>query len=250
MKINRTKLFYVSSLFIILFILKLDINHAKLKDFNWINISGKWEIRKDNKESYLIENKATTRSWNKNELTNFNSIITTKRINALTSIQLRIEILNPITNPIENMIFFSAKTLKNFYAFKFIGNNKRIHQILFIKSKIKDTTKGLSEKWNYEITKLESIDYELDYNKEHYIEIKIKKREATLIINREDVLKVRAKVKLNEGRFGFSSRNSMVKIDDVKVYRDKSIVFQDDFTFDNIKRYKVSAKRVKNDHTK
>ena len=54
-----------------------------------------------------------------------------------------------------------------------------------------------------------------------------------------------ATVNLNTGRLGFSNRNAKLRIRDVKVYSGKEIVFEDDFTTDSIKRWKVKAKRVK-----
>lgn len=241
--LNRNNIFV--SLFLIICILISSHIQAEKKKYRWIKISGKWEIRRDFKESFLIETKAKTRMWGNSELINHNSIISTKPVKDYTSIRLSIEILNPISSPVEDMIFFSAKNLKEFYAFKFSGDENRINRITFINSKIKDTRKRRTEKWNFIITELVSKNHTIKYNTVYRIEIRLQEEDVSLLINEDYIITTYAPDILNEGKIGFSNRNAMLRISDVKVLKGEEIIFKDDFSQDAIRRYKATVKRTK-----
>ncbi|MDY6969620.1 MAG: hypothetical protein SVR08_13325 [Spirochaetota bacterium] len=214
------------------------------KEYKWTKISGRWEKREDKGKYYLIETKAIARKWGNSELINFNSIITKKHTLNITSINLKMRILNPLRNPVEKMIFFSAKNFREFYAFKFVGNKKKIKKIVFINSKIKDSSRRITEKWNFKITEIMSKNYDLEYNKDYNIEIKIEGKKSALIINSGMALYVEAKETMSNGRLGFSIRNALLKIADVRVFSDDKCIFEDNFSEDTIKRYGAKATRI------
>jgi len=46
---------------------------------------------------------------------------------------------------------------------------------------------------------------------------------------------------LGTGKFGFSCRNAALRLDDVKAYKDKDILFEDDFSKDSVRRIIVKG---------
>ncbi|MCU0846112.1 MAG: hypothetical protein MUC76_14450, partial [Spirochaetes bacterium] len=88
---------------------------------------------------------------------------------------------------------------------------------------------------------LATKDIELEYNREYRAEIRVKKNRATLYIDGKKLMEAEAPEDLTSGKIGFSNRNAMLKISDVKVYSGKELVFEDDFSKDSIKRYRVQA---------
>lgn len=214
------------------------------KNEKWVQISGKWEARKDNKDTFLLEAQGKTKISGYHELLNYNSIVTFDPISSLTSIKFNIEMRKTIGGTSELLTFFAAKNYRKFYAFKFTGDENRITRILFINSDIKDTTKPGNEKWNYAITEIASKDHELEYNTQYKIEIQVKKKQAILFINGKKVMTAEGSGDLSGGKIGFSDRNVMLRISQLSVLDDKTVVFEDSFAEDNIKRYVITAKQM------
>jgi len=241
---KNTKLNYLL-LFLVFFYLSSPAFSEETKNEKWLQISGKWETRKDNKDTFLLEAQGKTKLYGYNELLDYNSIITFDPITSLTAIKFNIEIRKTtIEGAPELMTFFAAKNYRQFYAFKFIGNENKIIRILFINSGIKDTTKPGNEKWNYEITEMASKDYELEFNKEYNFEIQVSKKRARLFINGKNVMEAEGFYDLSGGKIGFSDRNAMLRISQLSIVNNKTIVFEDSFAEDNIKRYVITAKQL------
>lgn len=238
---NRTAYILITLVSTLLFTQQYGISQTP--EHNWNTISGKWDARTDNKSSYAIEAGSKTRNWGYSELINYNSLIMLQPLTGYSSIQYSIELLNP-TATSETMLFFAAGDYRQFYAFKLTGNADKINRLLFISSSIKDTTLPPSAKWNFAITELESKDVEMEYNKEYSVEIRVKKNTAKLYIDGKKVMAADAPDELTGGKIGFSNRNAIVKIASVKVYGGKTVLFEDDFSKDTIKRYRVTATKI------
>ncbi len=228
----------------ILFLLLLSFSHisvAQEKKFNWLNITGSWEIRSDNKRYSLVETKRTTRDYGSSELVNYNSIINQDLLIDYSNIHFRFEMGGTAGTSAEMVVFFAAKDFKSYYGFKIKADGTKDARLIFHGSSIKDTTLRPAVKWNYTITELAAKDIELEYNREYRAEIRVKKNRATLYIDGKKLMEAEAPEDLTSGKIGFSNRNAMLKIADVKVYSGKELVFEDDFSKDSIKRYRVQA---------
>jgi len=216
------------------------------KNLKWMKISGKWEtVETDDGSFNLIERKAKTYPFGYSELINMNSIITLNSVGQYSKIVFTLEIVNPVDNPVELMSFFAAKDYRNLYAFRFKGDSAKLNTVRLIQSKDKDTSLPRNVKWNFIIEEIASKDYALEYQKKHRFEIRCAGRWVQLKINGRKVLSITTENPLNSGRIGFSNRNATLKIADLKVYKGRRIVFQDDFSEDTNKRYGVRAKRKK-----
>lgn len=229
----------------------LNVSLAQQKVFKWKTISGNWENRKDNREAFLIETKSKTRDWGYSELINFNSLITENPVPDYSYLRCTLSVINPSGDAVAQMAVFALKDLRDFYAFKFTGDREKITRVMFVSSKIKDTTKSPSEKWNFEVKELASKETALEYNRNYKIEISVSRNKATLFIDGKKVLEGVSGENMNGGKIGFSNRNAMLKIADLKVFKGNAVVFQDDFSVDTVKRWKVTAERLtKEDYEK
>ncbi len=240
----RKKLYTLPSI-LFLFIFCLPIILPGQNSFKWKKISGRWEVRKDNKETYLLEKRAKSRMWGDSELINYNSIIKKKPPIDYTSIQFSMRVQSPVKPGVDVMTFFAAKHFREFYAFRFSGDKNELKRVRFIGSTIKDAAKTRSVKWNFIITNIITEECVLEYNKEYKIEIAILEKKAILYIDGKKVVEAESDRNLNNGRFGFSNRNVKLRIDNVKVFNGKEIVFKDDFSKDSIYRKILGGKLEK-----
>lgn len=211
------------------------------KVFNWSIISGEWDIRKDNLKSFLISKNTKTRDWGYSELIGYNSLISLNPIINYSSFSFSFEISEvPQVNP-DILFFFNAFDYRQFHSFKLLKIKNNTYKLSFINCSIKDTTLRPAVKWNYTITELASKDIELEYNREYRAEIRIRKNRATFYLDGKRLMEAEAPEALAGGKIGFSNRNAALRIADLKVYNGREIVFEDDFSKDSIKRYRVQA---------
>ncbi len=208
----------------------------------WRQINGKWEIKKGEKNSYIIDNKVKSYRWGYNELINHNTIITLEPLETYSSINYNIIFSSPLKNDIRYMSTFSIKEDRVFYAFRFTGDEKSINKIEFIQSIVKDPEKKKSVKWNFDILSLKSIDYTLNFNTEYNVEIKIARKRTTLLLNRKPVMTVEIPAsEVNSGQFGFSSLHFKPMIWDINVFDGRKKVFSEDFSTDRVRRVRVTG---------
>ncbi len=210
----------------------------------WTRVIGKWEIGKDGIGNYLLESKIRTYNRGYSELINYNSLASYKPLPEYSSIKLSFAVMNPAKCPVEVMLFFAGTEYRDFFAFKFIINEKDEDKVQFICSKVKDKSLKRSVKNNYMVTALESKLYTIEFGREYSIEIRVNKAKAALFINGKKEIEAEADRDLGTGLIGFSSRNAQFRIRGVKVYSGDKIVFEDDFSKDSIKRWTVRAKKV------
>ena len=209
-------------------------------NLKWSVISGDWGIRKDNVNSVLISKEAKTRDWGYSELINYNSLISLDPMNNYSSLSFSFEIPKSEGNP-DILFFFNSFDYRHFNAFKLLKSKSNSYNLSFINCSIKDTTLRPAVKWNYTITELASKDIPLEFNREYRAEVRVKKNRATLYLDGKKALEAEAPGEIAGGKIGFSNRNSALRISDLKVYDGRTLVFQDDFSKDSIKRYQVKA---------
>jgi hypothetical protein len=216
------------------------------KAFKWKKISGSWEIKKSCNSSYfLTESRGKTRQWGYSELINNNSIIAEKPLEGYSRIAFSMELAEPMDNPVQMMAFFASRDYRYFHAFRFSGNREGIKKVSLISSREKDPKLPGKVKWNFIIEEKLSTDYPLEYKRTYRIDIRFPKKRVLLYIDKKRIASFTVREPLNSGRFGFSNRNASIRISDVKVYAGKSIIFEDDFSEDTIKRIGVRARPVK-----
>jgi hypothetical protein len=220
--------------------------HAEGRAYKWKKISGKWEIKKScGSSSFLEESRAKTRQWGYSELINNNSIISENPLEKYSRIAFSMELADPTDNPVQMMAFFAARDYRYFHAFRFSGDREGIERVSLVRSREKDPKLPRNVKWNFIIEEKMSKEYPLEYNRNYRIDIRFQKKSVLLYIDKKRIASFISKEPLNSGRFGFSSRNAIIRISEVKVYAGNRIIFEDDFSEDTIKRIGVKAKRVK-----
>ncbi len=221
---------------------------AEEENYKWKSVSGKWRTVNEEGASYLIETKIKAVNWGNSELINYNSIVTSQPGSGVTSLKILLRVSNPAGRSVNMIIFFALENFREFFAFRFAGNEKSLDQVQFINSKIIDKTKPPTEKWNYVISEMDGAKCNLDYNKDYKVEIVFKKEKADLLINGEKLLEGKADMDLGTGKFGFASRNAALRIDDVRAYKDSGIIFEDDFSKDRVQRIiiKGTTEKAKN----
>ena len=236
----------ITSAFIIFFIAISAI--AQEENYKWKSISGKWRTYSDESGTYLVETKVKTVEWGNSELINYNSIITTRPFEGMTSLKISMRILTPVKPEVALLIFFKAENFKDFFAFRLTGTDGTLSQAQFINSKIKDPAKPPVEKWNYVITESGNSKCKIENNRDYKAEISIKGDNAVLFIDGQKILEGKAGGNPGAGKFGFSCKNAALRLDDVKAYKDKDIIFEDDFSKDSMQRIVVKGtlEKVKN----
>jgi hypothetical protein len=227
------------SLLIIVFI--SGISSAQNTKPNWLTISGNWEIRSDNKRYSLIETKRATYNFNSSELINYNSIITQEPVSDYSSIHCNFEMGGTPGTPTEMVIFFAAEDFRTYYGFKLKADGTKDATLVFHGSSVRDTTLRPHIKGNFVITDIATKQVPLEFNREYRAEIRIRKNRAILYLDGKKRLEAEAPEALAGGKIGFSNRNAALRIADLKVYNGREIVFEDDFSKDSIKRYRVQA---------
>ncbi len=200
--------------------------------YKWKKLSGRWKFE----NSHIIERRRYSGGWYSNEILENNSIISMKSFKEFSSIDLKINLYNPLKNPVGMMVFFAARSslpagkgknyYTDFYAFKLSGAKDGITRVSFIRSDIIDSTAAKAIKRNYRVTELLYKLYKLDFNKDHIMSIKFKENKAVLHIDNEEVLQANVPGSY-EGKVGFSSRNISMKVNYYKLSSNETVLFQD-----------------------
>jgi hypothetical protein len=214
---------------------------AQEKKFNWLNITGNWEIRSDNKQYSLVETKRATRNYDSSELVNYNSIITQEPLHEYSSIHFSFEMGGKPGTPAEMVAFFAAEDFRTYYGFKLKADGAKDATLVFHGSSVRNTTLRPHIKGNFVITDIATKDVPLEFNREYRAEIRVKKNRASLYLDGKKLMEAEAPEALTGGKIGFSNRNAALRIADLKVYSGRDLVFEDDFSKDSIKRYSVRA---------
>lgn len=215
------------------------------EDAKWRSVSGKWRTGSDKESTYIVETKLRSRSWGYSELINQNSIVTLESLTGVTSIKFTLRFQEPVKSEVTAMAYFNVESYREFIGFRFSGNKESLNKAQFITSQIKDKSKPPSKKWNFKITEIETCECSLSYNKEYKMEIQIEKGSAALYIDGKKILQGKCDEATGSGKIGFSVKNAALRIDDVRAFNGKKIVFEDDFSRDTIKRIVVKGKLEK-----
>ncbi|MCX7679712.1 MAG: hypothetical protein N2316_10910 [Spirochaetes bacterium] len=209
----------------------------------WRSINGLWEVVKGEKYNYVIDKKVKSYKWGYNELINHNTFVTIDPIEKYDSICFHVKFTEPLKENVRFMIPFSIKEDRVFYAFRFIGNENAILKIDFIQSAIKDLSKPIEVKWNFEVKELKTVEHALAFNIEYFMEIRIERKKTTLLIDKRPVLIVDVPAEeVDSGKFGFSSLHMKPMIWSIAVMQNRKAVFLEDFSKDRFRRVRVEGK--------
>lgn len=234
-------MFRKSLIILIIIIFQLNISFLKADEiYKWEKISGEWSVHTVEDSSYLAETRIKPRIKNNDEITNYNSIKTYLPIENYSSIEFSLRTEDCPQSTGEIMIFFALKNNREFYAFRFTAD-KNNNKVDLISSKIIDPARPRQVKLNYIINNILSEDFNLKSGKKYDFEIKVDGNQVHLLVDGKKIVKAEAPENLSSGHIGFSSRNTMLQVYNMKVFRDKDIIFEDDFTKDSIKRLVVKA---------
>jgi hypothetical protein len=143
------------------------------------------------------------------------------------------------------MLFFSAKSFRTFYAFRFSGDNNNLNKISFIKSSVKNTTLSPHIKWNFLLKELNSAKIKLNYSKVYKLRFETDRYNYKLFIDDKEIIAGKTEKKFPNGKLGFSHEYNLVRIGHVKAYSKEELIFEDDFSKNSIYRTVIKAKRVK-----
>ncbi len=212
-------------------------------DFIWQQISGNWSVVTDNKESYLKENRSKAFNFDYSPLINCNTIISTNSSIVFTTVTHTLTLDAP-QGTATYLTFFNATDYRQFYAVQLTGNDSCITTISIIQSDIKDTTLPKQAKGNFVITTLASSDVQLAYGQPYTLAITIKNATITVLVDNKQVLSHTLNEKLEGGSIGFASKNCIPIIDNCKVYNGSTVVFEDDFSKESIRKIILKGKKL------
>ena len=133
------------------------------------------------------------------------------------------------------------------YAFKISGGFWGINKVSLIHSDMKDKSLPYATKGNIFIDKLAKTKVSMKYKRKYNCRIEIYGNEATLFIEGEKVLTGTLPSDNYKGRIAFSSKNTKLAIDNVRVKKGDKIVFEDNFDKDSIYVRTVQARIVKSE---
>ncbi len=212
-------------------------------DLVWRQINGIWEVVQGEKCNYVIDKKVKSHKWGYNELINHNTFITIEPLKQYDSISFNVKFTEPLKEQVRFMMPFGIKSDREFFAFRLTGNENALLKIEFIQSVIKDPSKSVYERWNFEIKELKSVDHALAYNCAYPIEIRIEPKKTSLLVNKRPVLSVDIPAdRVGSGKFGFSSLHMKPMIWNIAVKNGRTIVFKEDFSRDRFRRIKMQGK--------
>ncbi len=220
--------------------------HSEEKEavYKWLNISGTWEVQKDDKGPFVIETRVKARDWNYNELINYNTLGTFYPLEGFTRIKLKAGFYKPQTYPVSVLFFFAAeKPYQKLHAFRLTGDEKGFNKAELISSRVIDPNK-MNQKGNFAIKVLDSAPCSLEYNKDYTVEMRMNRKRVNIYVNNKKVLKSAAPEDSDKGIIGFSSRGAMMKIDDVTVWDGRKVVLKDDFSGDTIKGNVIKMRKM------
>ncbi|MCX8125324.1 MAG: hypothetical protein N3F66_14340 [Spirochaetes bacterium] len=210
--------------------------------YTWQQISGNWSVVSDNKESYLRENRGKSFNFDYSPLINLNSLISTDEF-TITQLTHTISLHAP-ADSITYMTFFAASDYRQFYAVQFAGNSSNIHTISIIKSDIKDTTLPKQAKGNFYITTLASREVSLEYGRTYTLTITVQGKTIAVAIDNAQVLSHTLNEEPESGKIGFASKHCIPIIDNLKVYKGKEIIFEDDFSKESIRKIVLQGRKL------
>lgn len=243
MKKQKFIKFIIASLLFVVNIPMISTAQDSAPELVWRQINGIWEVVSGEKFNYVIDKKVKSYKWGYNELINHNTFITIEPLEKYECIAFNVKFTEPLKENVRFMMPFGIKHDREFYAFRLTGNENALLKIEFIQSVIKDPSKPASERWNFEIKELKSVEHALAYNIEHSIEIKIEKKKTKLLIDKHPVLIVDVPAgEVESGKFGFSSLHMKPMIWAITVKQGRKTVFSEDFSKDRFRRIKVEGK--------
>jgi hypothetical protein len=223
-----------------LIIFLLEILPANAEDFLWAITSGNWLISNESHLLYDIEKKANSSKYS--EPNNNSTISTMYSIKGITSIQSEIELYNPSgTN--SAIVFLSPVSFRTLIGIRFLGE-KNISKIELIRSEVIDTTLAPYILNNYTLTVIKDAAIAIDYGKKIPIELKIDKRKVEVLIDNRKIFDYESDRDLSNGYLGYGHKNNLIKVYSSRILSGKTVVFEDTFVKDRIKRYTVQAKKV------
>jgi len=213
---------------------------------NWQRFSGKWVVE----NSRVTETNAWPATWNYYELINNNSLVSIQDFTGYSSIEFTIELFDRVKSPAEVLISFGVRSeyknwLYHMYAFKISGGFWGINKVSLIHSDMKDKSLPYATKGNIFIDELASEKFCMKYKRKYDCRIDISGNEAALFIEGEKVLTGTLPSDNYKGRIAFSSKNTKLAIDNVRVKKGDKIVFEDNFDKDSIYVRTVQARVVR-----
>lgn len=230
---------------VIIFILAVSFVSAN-ENQKWQRFSGKWVVE----NSRVTETNAWAAPWNYYELINNNSLVSLKDFNGYSSIEYTMEVFDRVKSPAEVLVSFGVRSeykswLYHIYGFKISGGFWGLNRVSLIHSDMKNRTLPYATKDNIFINELASEKFRMKYKMKYDCRIDISGNEATLYVDGEKVLTGTLPSDNYKGRIAFSSKNTKLAIDNVRVKKGDKIIFEDDFNEDSIYVRTVKGRIVK-----
>jgi len=190
----------------------------------------------------LFDSKSKSIAYGYSELINTNSIISIPVMTKASRFETEIELFSP-SDSSSGTFIFTSQSYKSYYAVQLQGSKKGIEKAVLQQCAVKDTTLPPSAKNNFTITELASKPVSLKWGNPVKITITAKKKKLKADINGTEI-DFTLDSALPEGSVGFSHTNNLMKIRSIKVLSDNTVIFEDDFSQDRIKKMVYKAEKV------
>lgn len=214
---------------------------ADADDAQWMQVSGNWSVSTE--AGTLSDKNTRSRIAGYNEIHNTNSLQSIAHLEKLTQISTEFELFTPM-NDNKAMFFFAAPSQKSFYAVRFTGTKEQITSIALIRSEVKDSTLPPTAKDNFIVSELTAKPVTLHWGDPISLEIEIQKKKIRASVG-NTTIDYSPDEPLPAGMIGFSHTNNLIRVRSVKAYSGKTVVFEDDFSKDRIKKMTYKAEKVK-----
>jgi hypothetical protein len=213
---------------------------AQADDRQWLQISGRWTVDTDKRQ--LADSNPRTINIGYNELINMNSVSSAVNLEKITKISSDFELFSPMKEN-KAMLFFASSSQKSFYAVKFTGTQESITTMSLIQSSVKDSSLSTKEKNNFTIEELASVPVSMKWGELITLSIELSKKKIKASALGFS-LNYQVKDPIPSGDIGFSHSNNLITVKSIKVWSEKKVIFEDDFSKNRLKKVSVNATKV------
>lgn len=232
----------IKSILLILILASEIAVFSQSNEFKWQKSGGNWEV----KDSRATETHGYTSGWDYYYLSNYNMIFSLQDFKDFNAIEFTAEMFDREKSPVELAISFAVRSeykswYYHMYAIRFTGDFWNIDKVELIHSDRQDKSLPYTAKNNRFVKVLASGKCKIKYGKAYNYRITFEGDLINLFINGEKVFTATRPARDLSGKIAISSGNAKLSIDRVRVLKDNTVLFEDEFDTNTIYVRKIKA---------